>query len=185
MNSAVFTRIFILSEASTSSLLVWRYCRSLRRYRQSLRRCCQSLQHCRDPWGDWWPCGRRCRSLCDSLNIVNIVKHHETLRYIMKHREPLVKNYEPLVKHHETLVKHHETLVKHHETLVKHHETLIKHHETLVKHHETLLKNIVKHHDTCHSMRRYRRSMRRRQRSIYASTSMRRLRVEFIHCFGE
>ena len=59
----------------------------------------RSLRHCRDRW----PCGQRCWSVFNSLNIV---KHHETL---VKHIEPLVKHHEPLVKHHEILLKHCET----------------------------------------------------------------------------
>ena len=94
-----------------------RHCRSLRCYRRSLR-------HCRDPWGDHWPCSRRCRLLHNSLNIVKHVKHSKTtwntcktLWYIVKHHEPLVKHSEPLVKLCEPLVKYHEPLVKNHETL--------------------------------------------------------------------
>ena len=76
-----------------------------------------------------------------------------------------------LTKHRKTLLN----IVKHYETLVKHcatSENVVKHCQQLVKHHETLktlwnimtlktLWNITKHSDTRHSMRRYRRSMRR------------------------
>ena len=84
-----------------------------RRYRQSMRR------HRRFLWSYRWSLGRYRRSLRRSAAarspmpivawltkhrkmLLNIVRHHETLWYIMK-------RHELLVKHHETLLKHCET----------------------------------------------------------------------------
>ena len=56
----------------------WWYWQSLRCHHQFLQSYCRSLRCFHNPWGDRRPPMRRCRSLCDSLNIRNIVKHSKT-----------------------------------------------------------------------------------------------------------
>ena len=97
-----------VTEFSLGSLSGY-YCWSLRHYCQYLHRCRRSLWHyCQSVAIAAYylvitavaiEFRRRCRTMRDSLNIVKLVKHHETL---VKHCE----THEPRVKHHET-VKHH------------------------------------------------------------------------------